>query len=291
MKFAGKLRELRKKENMSQETLAARLGVSRQAVTKWETDKGLPDIGNLMELSAVFGVSVEELLSGEETVAARQEPLYESRTEYDMSGDKRIDLRLGGARRVTVRGSGDEKIIVRLLSRSIKTLRQDIKVRIEDEKRRIDVTVNRLNKLTEADAKEGLDIEVTLPNSCLRHAELQANCAELCIANVVCGSLEFGGRAERMNIDGLEARFEVNCDLDMEISCRGLKGSLELNQISATSVLNVHDELAFRTVVKGFGNSVSFRKGEAETEDFSDPDAENLVELNGMRSELKIVRT
>ena len=62
MKFADKLRELRKQEKLSQEALAAKIGVSRQAVTKWETERGLPDIGNIMELSALFGVTVEELI-------------------------------------------------------------------------------------------------------------------------------------------------------------------------------------------------------------------------------------
>ena len=290
MKFADKLRELRKQENMSQEALAAKLGVSRQAVTKWETDKGLPDISNFMELSALFGVTVEELLSGEETVAVRQEPVFESRTEYDLTGDKRIDMRLGGARHVLLKGSDDEKMLVRLLSRSIETVQQDFKVRIEDEKRRIDVSVNRMNHMTEIAAKDGLDIEVTLPNRCLNHLEMQANCSELRVANIVCEKLEFSGRTERMNIEKLDAVFEVDCNLDMDISCCGLNGALELNQISATSVLRVPDDFAFRTVVKGIGNSISYGNGEVVTEDFSNPDAESCIELNGMKSELKILR-
>ena len=290
MKFADKLRELRKQENMSQEALAAKLGVSRQAVTKWETDKGLPDISNFMELSALFGITVEELLSGEGNIVVKQEPLYESRTEYDMAGDKRIDMRLGGAKHVLLKGSDDEKILVRLLSRSIETVRQDFKVRIEDEKHRIDVSVNRMNKMTEIAAKDGLDIEVTLPNRCLNHLEMQANCSELRVANIVCENLEFSGRTERMSIEKLDAVFEVDCNLDMDISCCGLNGALELNQISATSVLHVPDDFAFRTVVKGIGNSISYGNGESLTEDFSNPDAESCIELNGMKSELKIMR-
>ena len=47
MTFAEKLKSLRKQASMSQEQLAEKLGVSRQAVTKWETDTGIPDIENI----------------------------------------------------------------------------------------------------------------------------------------------------------------------------------------------------------------------------------------------------
>ena len=63
MSFAEKLRTLRKQAGMSQEKLAEKLGVARQAITKWETDTGIPDIENIMAISALFDVSLDELLS------------------------------------------------------------------------------------------------------------------------------------------------------------------------------------------------------------------------------------
>lgn len=48
MTFAEKLKNIRKQAGMSQEQLAEKLSVSRQAVTKWETDAGIPDIENMM---------------------------------------------------------------------------------------------------------------------------------------------------------------------------------------------------------------------------------------------------
>ena len=65
MTFAQKLKELRTRAGMSQEKLSEKVGVSRQAITKWETDKGAPDMDNLMALSDLFGVSVDELLGRE----------------------------------------------------------------------------------------------------------------------------------------------------------------------------------------------------------------------------------
>ena len=63
MTFAEKLKSLRKQSGMSQEKLAERLGVSRQAITKWETEAGIPEVENLMGISSLFDISIDELLS------------------------------------------------------------------------------------------------------------------------------------------------------------------------------------------------------------------------------------
>lgn len=66
MEFCKKLSELRKKSGLSQEKLAELVGVSRQAVTKWESGKSNPDTENLVRLAEIFGVSIDELCTGEE---------------------------------------------------------------------------------------------------------------------------------------------------------------------------------------------------------------------------------
>ncbi len=55
----------RKQKNLTQEELASRLGVSPQAVSKWENDMACPDISLLPQLSKLLGVSVDTLLTGE----------------------------------------------------------------------------------------------------------------------------------------------------------------------------------------------------------------------------------
>ncbi|MGN0819690.1 MAG: helix-turn-helix domain-containing protein [Christensenellaceae bacterium] len=62
MSLGLKIREERKKAGLSQEQLAEKLNVSRQAITKWETDRGIPDIGNLIAISDEFGLSLDELI-------------------------------------------------------------------------------------------------------------------------------------------------------------------------------------------------------------------------------------
>ena len=63
MKLPEKILYCRKRAGLSQEALAERLGVSRQAVSKWETGEALPETGKLAALAAELGVSVDWLLS------------------------------------------------------------------------------------------------------------------------------------------------------------------------------------------------------------------------------------
>ena len=64
IEIANRLVQLRKAHGLSQEELAARLGLSRQAVSKWERGAGCPDISMLPELGRTLGADVESLLAG-----------------------------------------------------------------------------------------------------------------------------------------------------------------------------------------------------------------------------------
>ena len=73
MRFEEKIVELRKQKGLSQEELAEQLGVSRQAVSRWELGQTLPDIPNLLQLCELFGVSADYLVRDEEQVAAKSD--------------------------------------------------------------------------------------------------------------------------------------------------------------------------------------------------------------------------
>jgi transcriptional regulator with XRE-family HTH domain len=64
--FGQRFARLRKEKGLTQESLAKTLGVSSQAVSKWETDASMPDIALLSPLSDALGVSIDELLGKEE---------------------------------------------------------------------------------------------------------------------------------------------------------------------------------------------------------------------------------
>jgi len=63
MTFGEKLQQLRKRKGLTQEQLASALFVSRAAVSKWESDRGYPNIDSIRALAEFFSVSVDELLS------------------------------------------------------------------------------------------------------------------------------------------------------------------------------------------------------------------------------------
>lgn len=65
MILADKIIELRKKNNWSQEELATKLGVSRQAISKWESAQSIPDLERILKMSALFGVSTDTLIKDE----------------------------------------------------------------------------------------------------------------------------------------------------------------------------------------------------------------------------------
>ena len=64
MTFGEKFKQARQNAKLSQEELAVKISVSRSAVAKWETDKGLPDIQNLKNIAWALGVNVDYLLDG-----------------------------------------------------------------------------------------------------------------------------------------------------------------------------------------------------------------------------------
>ena len=65
MTFGEKLQRLRRREGLSQEQLAASLGISRQAVSKWELGEAVPGTENVVQISRLFGVSTDDLLLAE----------------------------------------------------------------------------------------------------------------------------------------------------------------------------------------------------------------------------------
>lgn len=85
MELNEKLQELRKNKGLTQEELAAALYVSRTAVSKWESGRGLPSIDSLKQISAFFNVSIDDLLSADKALSlAEQENKASQRSFCDL---------------------------------------------------------------------------------------------------------------------------------------------------------------------------------------------------------------
>lgn len=85
MKLGERIYQYRTEQNMSQGDLAEALDVSRQSVSKWETDSAVPELDKLVKLCELFGVSLDELVRGVEPEKQAADPfpaLMEDRKRY-----------------------------------------------------------------------------------------------------------------------------------------------------------------------------------------------------------------
>lgn len=81
MKLGSHLMQARKGTGLSQEAVAEKLGVSRQTISKWETDETLPDIRQAKRLAVLYGVTLDKLVEFDEEVEALQETILRTREE------------------------------------------------------------------------------------------------------------------------------------------------------------------------------------------------------------------
>lgn len=90
MKFCDKLIELRRERGYSQEQLASMLGVSRQAVSKWEADVSMPDLSKILQLSDLFQVTTDYLLK--EDIETRQNNNEASAGNFSDLNEKQLQI-------------------------------------------------------------------------------------------------------------------------------------------------------------------------------------------------------
>lgn len=287
MNFSDKLKTLRKQCNLSQEKLAEKLNVSRQAVTKWETNTGTPDIENIKSISKLFNVSLDELLSDNEFLQTKSDYLFESSTEYDLDSEKKFDIKIGSADKITLLTSSTEKLFIKLVSNNIKDLQKIFKIKIDENKNKIDIQINHAESINEAKIKDNLDILISIPQCFLNGIEIYALCKKLNIKNADL-NLEFDGKVNAVDLENVKGHIELNCSNDLEVFTNGLDGQIDFNQISSSSTLHIPAKNSFCVQKKGYFNKILFSKNGALTDFTDDKNSENIIELNGTNSELVI---
>lgn len=76
MKLEQKIKDLRKANNLTQEELGAQLYVTRNAVSKWESGRGIPSLDNLQSICKLFNISLDELVNESETICNNKRHLH-----------------------------------------------------------------------------------------------------------------------------------------------------------------------------------------------------------------------
>ena len=77
MEFSDSIKQLRKDNKLTQEQLASKLHVTRQAISNWENNKNLPDIETLIEIATTFHISLDQLILGGTNMNKMTEKLIE----------------------------------------------------------------------------------------------------------------------------------------------------------------------------------------------------------------------
>jgi transcriptional regulator with XRE-family HTH domain len=293
MIFAEKLKTLRKEKNISQEQLAEKIHVSRQAITKWESGNGIPDIENLIAISALFNESLDSLLSEEKSLISKHEFLYESRTEYDLDSPKRIDLKIGTAHEVIIEKTNDEKIQVIAASNKLSFLTQQVKVKIDENRRYMDVIIKHSTYLSEIAALENLFILVRIPVKFVADVELCGEFENLKVRDIVFDDIEFDGKAKNVFVTNATGHVELNTNSNLNVEVNGVHGKIDLNHFHAVSKVKfaegqnyyLKNAGCFTRFVDANGKVLA---GKREKDDPSEP-VDLIVELNGWKAEAQII--
>lgn len=96
MDFGEQIKSIRKEKNLTQEQFAIKLNVSRQAVSNWENNKNLPDIGMLILMSNVFQISLDQLIKGDNHMNNMTEKVIKDGSETRRAKYNMISAAIGG---------------------------------------------------------------------------------------------------------------------------------------------------------------------------------------------------
>lgn len=288
MNFSDRLKEIRKNAGLSQEQLAEKIGVSRQAVTKWETGKGLPDIENIVIIAEIFKTTLDELISADAREKAQMPDVYTSETAYDIEKIKRFDLKIGYADRIKIGSDAGGKIRVILKSDTLSNIGELFKIKFDESSGCLDVNCVKSAEISKSDAQSKLFVEIILPEKFTDRAELSADVNLLEIDRLNISRLEFDGNAKLADIRQSSGSIEFTSREDYDITVDRVCGRLDINQWKAKTVIHISGENCPAVIDKGRKCAVFFVKNGENIEFKSPEDAENVISVSGIGSELSV---
>lgn len=289
MDFGNKLREMRTNQGLSQEQLAEKIGVSRQAITKWETNRGLPDVENMVILAEIFKMTLDELVLQEKKLQEKRATLFESETVYDIDCQKHFDIDMGSVRKVFIHSGDDEKIHIKLVSDSLENLGSIYKIKLDEKKNKIDIDCMEKKGMSRYEAEESVDVIISFPKDYTTHCEIAATTKELYVEDVKLERLEYDGPANKIWVRDTEGSLEFTGKTDYDITIEGVCTQLDVNQWSAKTIVHVADVSEYQVVNKGRTCKVIYQKDGVISESLQEGlSKKNCLSISGISSELII---
>ena len=286
MDFGDKLKQYRINEGLSQEQLAEKMGVSRQAITKWETKRGLPDVENMIILAELFKLTLDELVLSEVKRQEAKPVVYESDTAYDIDTQKHFDISLGSARSITLKTGSDEKIRIRLSSDTLEDIGSLFKIKLDEKKGKLDVDLQNKKGVSRFETQESVDITLLLPEKLTEHAEVDASVKMLYVEDLRLARLEYDGDAEKVYIRDVTGSVELTAKTDYEIFVSGNCTKLDINQFKAKTIVHLDNANQYRVANNGRKCTLITRKNGEIAEISENEAASNCISTSGLFSEL-----
>jgi transcriptional regulator with XRE-family HTH domain len=275
MNFNEKFKALRKEYNYTQEELAEELNVSRQAITKWESGEGIPDVENLKTISRLFNTTIDELVKEEKAVKF-SERHYKTMKELAIDHTKHFDIKLAPAEELSIVPSGDEKVRVELISASVEKLSEVAKIKFDNRYDRLDINIKSKR------AGRDLSVNLYLPEKYIEEIELNTELRSLNVTNLDVNKLEYDGKLKFLNVAGSKGKIVLNTSKsDVEAKYDAFNGILEVNMLHSTARVEIPAGTKYQAVNKGFKNTF--------VDAVNTKDAANIIELNGAASKLIVV--
>ena len=230
MFFSEKLKLIRTKNNLTQEELAEKLNVSRQAITKWESGDGIPDIENLKQLSILFDITIDELIKEDKPIIIKRKYSYKEELEIDHT--KHFDIKTNKIYELSIKPNNEEKVKIEILSDEEEKLSELYKIKFDNLYNRLDIDIKGKSEF------QDIVINIYLPEKYIDEIELNSKTKILNIFDLELNKLEYDGELKYLNVNNSKGRIILNASkCDVEVNYDKLDGSLEVNTINSTTKL------------------------------------------------------
>lgn len=281
MLFNEKLKKLRKEEGLTQEQLAEKLNVSRQAITKWEVGDGVPDIENLKQISNLFNITIDELIKEEKEISIEHKEKYSYSEELEIDHSKHFDINICKVEEINILSNSEEKVKVEILSEENENLNEIFKIKFDDKYNNLDIDIKNNKKIG---IVNDVKINFYLPEKYIDEIEVKTKTKTrtMNISDLEIQKLEFDGEVKYVNVNNAKGEIVLNASkCDIEADYDKFEGRLEVNTINSTARVQIPKDTKYRTILKGAKNEFVNEKNEE--------DASNVFELNGINSKMIII--
>lgn len=276
MLFNEKLKMLRKEKNLTQEELAEKLNVSRQAITKWESGDGTPDIENLKQVSVLFNTTIDELVKEEKNITTKIEEKYTYIEELEIEHTKHFDIHISKIYELNIIPNDEEKVKVELLSNKEENMKENFKITFDDFYYKLDIDIKSKKQI------QDMVINMYLPEKYINDIELNSKIKILNISNLELNKLEYDGDLKYLNVKNSKGEIVLNTTkCDIEANYDKLEGMLEVNTINSVARVEVPKGTEYKTILKGIKNEF--------IDAVNTENSNNVIELNGINSKLIII--